>query len=147
MKAESEWMQKELFEKWFHHFLTFTRASKENPTLLIMDGHKTHTQNIAVIDKARDHGLTLVCLPPHCSHRMQPLDVSFMAPLSTFDSQEVETFMRNNPGQVVTIYQIANLFRKAYLRAATPLIAIHGFAKTGLYPIDRHVFTDDRYVC
>jgi hypothetical protein len=55
--------------------------------------------------------------------------------------------MRNNPGQVVTIYQIANLFRKAYLRAATPLIAIHGFAKTGLYPIDRHVFTDDRYVC
>lgn len=110
----SGWMQLNLFEKWFDHFLKFTNASKENPSLLILDGHKTHTQNIIVIEKARDHGVTILCIPPHCSHRMQPLDVSFMAPLSTFYSQEVETFLRNNPGRVVTIYQIGNLFGKAY---------------------------------
>lgn len=142
----SGWMQLNLFEKWFDHFLKFTNASKENPSLLILDGHKTHTQNIIVIEKARDHGVTILCIPPHCSHRMQPLDVSFMAPLSTFYSQEVETFLRNNPGRVVTIYQIGKLFGKAYLRAATPNNAIHGFEKTGLFPVNRHVFTDDMFI-
>lgn len=99
-----------------------------------MDGHKTHTQNIAVNNKARNHRVTILCLPPHCSHRMQPLDVAFMAPLSTYYSQEVEIFLRNNPGRVVTIYQISKLFGKAHLRAATPTNAINGFEKTGLFP-------------
>lgn len=62
----SGWMQLHLFEKWFDHFLKCTSASKQNPALLILDGHKTHTQNIAVIDKAREHGVTILCLPPHC---------------------------------------------------------------------------------
>ncbi|KAK9731396.1 DDE superfamily endonuclease [Popillia japonica] len=71
-------MQLQLFEKWFDHFLRHIQASKNNPALLIFDGHKTHTQNIATIEKAREKGVTILCLPPHTSHRMQPLDVSFM---------------------------------------------------------------------
>ncbi|KAB0800264.1 hypothetical protein PPYR_06004, partial [Photinus pyralis] len=96
----SGWMQLNLFD----HFVKHSMASVENPALLIMDGHKTHTQNIAVIEKARNNGVTILCLPPHCSHRMQPLDVAFMGPLSTFYNQEVEIFLRNNPGRVVTIF-------------------------------------------
>lgn len=36
--------------------------------------------------------------------------------------------------------------QKAYLKAATPLNAISGFKKTGIFPVDRYVFTDDMFV-
>lgn len=85
-------MQLELFEKWFDHFLKYPNASKEHLSLLIMDGHKTHIQNIAVIDKARNHVVAILCLPPQCSHRMQPLGVTLMAALSTCYSQEVQLY-------------------------------------------------------
>lgn len=143
---KSGWMQLNLFDQWFDHFLLHTQASKNNPALLFLDGHKTHTQNISVINKARDRGVTIICLPPHCSHRIQPLDVSFMGPLSTFYTQEMEIWLRNHPGRCVTITEVPFLFGKAFLRAATPLNAINGFQKTGLYPVNRTVFTEDMFM-
>ena len=62
-------------------------ASKNNPVLLILDGHSTHNKNLELIDLARENGFVLLCLPLHCSHRMQPLDVSFMKQLSTYYDQ------------------------------------------------------------
>lgn len=141
----SGWMNISLFEKWFDHFIKYSHASKDNPTLLILDGHKSHTQNLGVIIKARENGVAIICIPPHCTHRMQPLDVCFMGPLSTFYSQEQNTYLRNNPGRVITIYNVAELFGKAYLKAATPLNAMSAFKKTGIFPIDRHVFTEEMF--
>ena len=46
--------------------------------------------NMEVIDLARANEVVLLCLPPHCSHKMQPLDVSFMKPLSIYYNQELE---------------------------------------------------------
>ncbi|KAG5893472.1 hypothetical protein JTB14_031250 [Gonioctena quinquepunctata] len=74
---------------------------------------------------------------------MQPLDVPCMAPLSTSYSQRVKCFLRNHSGGVVTIYQIAEIFAKAYLRASTSTNAINGFIKTGIYPVDRNGFSED----
>lgn len=143
---KSGWMQLDLFDKWFIHFLTHIQASKTNPALLILDGHKTHTQNISIIDKARVNGVTILCLPPHCSHRLQPLDLSFLTPLSTFYSQELEIWLRNHPGRCITVSEVPSLFGRAYLRASTPINAINGFAKTGLYPINRTVCTEDMFI-
>lgn len=38
----SGWMQTEIFVNWMKKFIEFTHASKENPVLLILDGHSTH---------------------------------------------------------------------------------------------------------
>ena len=64
----SGWMQTELFVKWFQHFLEYARPTQEKPVLLILDGHKTHTQNLAFINIARENFVHVLCLPPHCSH-------------------------------------------------------------------------------
>ncbi|CAK8671200.1 unnamed protein product [Clavelina lepadiformis] len=42
-----------------------------------------------------------------------------MFPLNTFYSQEIEKFLRDNPGRVVTQFQIGRLFGNAYIHAAT----------------------------
>ena len=78
------WMQLKIFVEWFKLFLKLTGATKENPVFLILDGLSTHTMNMKVIDFTRANGIVLLCLPPHCSHKMQSLDVSFMKPLSIY---------------------------------------------------------------
>ena len=138
----SGWMQSDIFEKWFDHFLQHTHPSPDVSVLLILDGHKTHTSNLEVINKAREQHVSILCLPPHCSHRLQPLDVTLMKPLSTFYSQEVEKWLLNHPGRVVTVEQLPLLFRDAYLRAASALTAVNGFRKTGIWPINRDVFSE-----
>ena len=96
--------------------------------------------NMEVIDLARANGVVLLCLPPHCSHKMQPLNVSFMKPLSIYYDQELEKWLCNHPGRVVTTFQVAKLFRIAYTKAATAQTAINGFKKTGLFPTNRDIF-------
>ena len=87
----SGWMQTNIFTIWFQHFVKVSGATTENNVLLILDGHATHTHNLNVINMARENGVYLLSLPPHCSHKLQPLDVAFMKPLSTYYTQAVET--------------------------------------------------------
>lgn len=140
--SDSGWITTELFLNWFKLFVNYSKATKENPVLLLLDGHATHTKNIDLILHARENGVILLCFPPHTSHRLQPLDVSFMKPLSTFYEHEARTWLRSNPGKVITIFQISTLFGGAFLNAATMKTAINGFRKTGIFPPDENVFTD-----
>jgi len=141
----SGWMQMDIFGQWFEHFLTTSGASKLNPVLLILDGHSTHVRNLSVINKARDRGVVIVCLPPHCSHKIQPLDVSFMKPLSTYYNTEVTKWLRSHPGRTVSVFQIAQLLTPAFQKAATAQTAANGFRKTGLWPVNRDIFEDHEF--
>lgn len=40
----SGWMQSDIFVDWFVHFMEYTKPTKEDPVLLILDGHTTHTK-------------------------------------------------------------------------------------------------------
>jgi len=144
----SGWIQSDLFLKWFEKFIVFSRASKTNRVLLLLDGHTTHTKNIALIDKARDAGVILLCFPPHCTHKLQPLDVAFMKPLSIYYCDEVKKWLREHASEhrVVTHYQIASLLGKAYLKAATMTTAINGFRATGIWPLDPNNFNESDFL-
>ena len=108
----SGWMQLEIFSKWFEHFLQHAKPTLNDPVLLVLDGHMTHTRNLEFINNARKNFVTVLCLPPHCTHKLQPLDVSFMGPLNTFYNQAIEKFLRNNPGRPVTQFQVSRLLVK-----------------------------------
>ena len=73
-KSESGWVDSELFLEWMKRiFLRY--AVHERPLLLIVDGHKSHL-TLECIDLARENQAILLCLPPHTTHALQPLDVS-----------------------------------------------------------------------
>ena len=136
------WIQKEIFITWLKHFISFTGSTKENPSLLILDGHSTHTKSIQLIDIARDSGVTIICLPPHTTHRMQPLDVTVMKPLSVGLAKASRTWLSNNVGHTLGLYQVAEIFALAYEKATVPSHLINGFAKCGIYPINSEIFAD-----
>lgn len=117
----------------------------DDPVLLLLDGHSTHTKNLPLIEKARQSRVIILSFPPHCTHRLQPLDVSFMGPLSTFYAQAVNICLRNNPGRVVTQFQLSQLFGTAYCKAACVQNVVSGFAKTGIFPTNRNIFEDAGY--
>ncbi|CAI6356809.1 unnamed protein product [Macrosiphum euphorbiae] len=139
---QSGWMQKDIFEKWMVHFIQFSHATQDNPVLLLLDGHCTHTKSIELIQIARDNGVVLLCFPPHCTHRLQPLDVAFMKPLSTYYDKETTNWLRNHGGDVVTLKQLAEIFGLAFIKAATMTTAINGFQKTGICPFNPDIFND-----
>ena len=70
--SDNGWINKDLFHEWLH-FVKFTKCSKENKCLLILDGHFSHKALLSVTC-AKDNGITMIVLPPHCTHKMQPLD-------------------------------------------------------------------------
>ncbi|KAF2901836.1 hypothetical protein ILUMI_04347 [Ignelater luminosus] len=76
---ETDWITKESFAA---EFVVFSKATNESPVLELLDGHSTRTKNLDLIDYANDHEISLLCFPPHCSHRFQPLGVSFIKFLS-----------------------------------------------------------------
>lgn len=74
----SGWIQKHLFAQWFEHFINTVKPSANKSVLLILDGHYSHTHNIDIIDFARNNHITIVSLPLYSTHRMEPLDRTFM---------------------------------------------------------------------
>jgi hypothetical protein len=71
---------------------------------------------------------------------MQPLVKAFMGTLKKFYCQDIEKWLHSHPGWDVTIYQIGELFRNAYKRAATSKTVANGFWSTDLIPCDKNIF-------
>ncbi|KAJ8948653.1 hypothetical protein NQ318_022721 [Aromia moschata] len=121
-------------------------ASQEDPVLLILDRHLSHTKNLDVILKARENFVTLLCLPLHTTHKLPPLDVGVMFPFNAYMDQALETWINNHSGKTVTAFQISSIFREAYLKAAVPTNAINGFRKTEIFPFNPETFTDADFI-
>ncbi|XP_069695651.1 uncharacterized protein [Periplaneta americana] len=138
---DSGWMTGELFLTWLQHFKKYANPTLERKVLLLIDGHSSH-KYIDVLTYAKENGIEMLSFPPRCTHRLQPLDVSFFAPLKVFYNQEISKWLRTHPGRVVTQYQIAALFSVAYGKAATNHNALSGFSKTGIWPLNPDVFPD-----
>ena len=81
---KSGWMDGEMFGNYLKHFKNHVSASKDNSVLLVLDGHSSHTSNLQALEYTTQNGISLISLPPHTTHRMQPLDVGFLKPLRTY---------------------------------------------------------------
>ncbi|GBP36605.1 Tigger transposable element-derived protein 1 [Eumeta japonica] len=114
----SGWIQAHLFTEWFKHFLEKTNPTEQSPVLLVLDGHYTHTRNIEILTLARERHVTIICLPPHTTHKLQPLDQTFMGALKTHYSNEIRQFMLHS-NRILKPYDIAELLGKAYLKCTT----------------------------
>ena len=94
--------------------------------LLVLDGHSTHTQSIEALQKATDAGVIMLSIPSHCSHVMQPLDVSFFKPLSSYYNQAAGKWLQTNAGRPLTMYELSAVFGEADAKAASIATAMAG---------------------
>ena len=61
----------------FQHFLDHVQPkSRQQPTVLVADGHTSHTSNYALFNKAKENKVLILIFPSHSTHKLQPLGVA-----------------------------------------------------------------------
>lgn len=90
--------------------------------------------------------LVLLTLPPHCSHRLQPLDRSVYGPMKSYFNSAVDDWTQSNPGNSVTIYEMGSLGGIAFTKSMTTTNIISSSSSTGISPMDRNIFEEHEFL-
>ena len=137
----SGWMQEDDFVVFLKHFVNHAKPDKDDPVLLILDNHDSHL-SIEALNFCKESGIILLSLPPHTSHKLQPLDRGVYGPFKKAVNSVCDSWMLNNPGQTMTIYHIPGIVREALPLAITPKNIMSGFSCTGIVPFNRNIFDE-----
>ena len=55
----------------------------------------------------------MLSLSPHCSHKLQPLDVGVFSPFKKLIAKAQTAWLSNHPGRTMTIYDIPEIVSEA----------------------------------
>ena len=133
--SEKGWTSLEHGFEWLKHFNYFTEGRTIGAyRLLIMDGHDSHITS-EFIEFCKDHKIITLCMPPHSSHLLQPLDVGCFGPLKRAYSKEIENFIRCRINHI-TKEDFLSAFKVAFDKAITTTNIQDAFKGAGLVPFD-----------
>lgn len=141
----SGWMTTTNFVKFLEHFLHHTRYSVDRPCLMVMDNHESHV-SVDAIRFAKANGIHLLTIPPHTSHKLQPLDRCVYAPFKLFYNRACNDWMTQRCGKTISIYEIAEFTNTAFTRAFTANNIRRSFEVTGIYPFNSNLFTEEDFL-
>ena len=111
-------------------------TSPRTKRLLIVDGHSSHV-NMAFINACDALRIILLVLPPHSTHRLQPLDVVLFGILSTAYSKELDSLQFKSLGLVsMKKRNFLDRFRPAWNKAFTQENIQRAFEKPGIWPLN-----------
>jgi hypothetical protein len=123
------------------HFDAHTKTRQRGVyRLLILDGHESHL-NQEFKDYCLENKILTLCMPPHSSHVLQPLDVVCFSPLKRKYSQRVRDLARR---RVFHINKEGFLpaFKDAFFDVFTKENCQKAFEASGLVPINAQVVLD-----
>ncbi|KAH9361170.1 hypothetical protein HPB48_020842 [Haemaphysalis longicornis] len=102
--------------------------------LIIMDGHSSHTSNLDAIQYARNNGIIMLSLPPHATHKLQNLDVSFFKAFKTSYNHACHEWRVSHPRDRITMGHVGGLVAKAFEISGNIRNFTAGFQKCGVWP-------------
>ncbi|CAG4990969.1 unnamed protein product [Parnassius apollo] len=141
--SQKGWMETSIFEKYFKNVF-LPAIGNERPVLLIYDGHSTHV-DLKVIELAISENVTILKLPPHSSHILQPLDVSGMKSMKDRWEEALVKWQRLHIGAKLPKSEFPRIITKIW-DDMNPVILANGFKKkTGIYPLNRHVIPKEKF--
>ena len=111
----------------------------DNPTLVLYDGHKSHV-SLGLIQWAKENHIILFVLPPHCSHILQPIDVSCYGPFENAWNAALHQHLRVSGG--ITRYDVCKIACKLYSQTLTSMNIQSAFKTCGIFPFNDKVVTD-----
>ena len=129
------WTTNEVGLDWIKHFDQHTAArTKGTYRLLILDGHESHHSTEFEL-YCQSHNIITLCMPPHSSHLLQPLDVGCFGPLKQAYGRQIEALMRAHINHVSKVDFLC-AFREAFFASMTEKNIQGSFAAAGLVPYD-----------
>ena len=110
LNSATGWMTTEIFAmQVLPHIAAHAKPSQASPILLLLDNHASHV-SMEVVRFCRENGIHLLTFPPHCSHRLQPLDVAVYGPMKAAYKRAPHDHQMTNAGQRVDLYHVAQFF-------------------------------------
>lgn len=92
--TENGWTTNRTGLEWIRHFDKYTRPRTTGThRLLILDGHESH-HSIEFDAYCKENNIIALCMPPHSSHLLQPLDIGCFGPLKQAYGRQIEKKMR-----------------------------------------------------
>ncbi len=112
--------------------------------VVILDGHKSHTYNVKFLMKMQAANVAVVCLPPHSSHFLQPLDNVPMATLKNGWQEELHWINRKKCGQAINKGEWFLVFNRAWRRISAAVLQ-KGFRDCGIWPFFPIAIKEEQY--
>lgn len=131
------------FLKYLKKFTKHVKPSVDKKVLILLDNHESHLC-LPVIDFCRESGILLLSFPPHCFEKLQPLNRTVYRLFNQFLNKNMLAWIENNPGKRLRAYDVPLVSSRALVSAATPKNIINGFSISGIWPLNREVFTRDK---
>lgn len=114
------WIETDIFNNYMEKIIV-PNLSEQRPVLMIYDGHSTHV-NLAVISLAVENNTTILKLPAHTSHLLQPLDLAvFKSFKSIWDCKLIE-WQRQNVGTKLRKQAFAEIFAEMWHLTSSKVI-------------------------
>ena len=133
--TDNGWTTNEKGVDWIWHFEKHTRARTVGSyRLLILDGHESHHSD-DFEEYCKENNIITLCMPPHSSHILQPLDVGCFSPLKKAYGRYIEDMMRAHITHI-TKDDFFPAFRSAFFAALTESNIQGGFRGAGIVPFD-----------
>ena len=135
----SGWMQDEDFVAFLHNFAKNVKCHLSQPVMILMDNHSSHL-NVGGIDFCKNNGVVLLSSP-----RTAPTNYSHSIGVCAFKNLynlAADCWMRNNPGKVMSIYDIPGLVKEVFPLSVNQLHILAGFRACGIVPLILNIFTD-----
>jgi hypothetical protein len=123
------WTNNNLALAWLHHFDTHAKPVGVY-RLLIIDGHESHCL-VDFQDLCKEKKIITLCMPPHSSHLLQPLDVACFSPLKRLYGDEVSALARSRINYI-NKENFLPAFKAAFSKAITAENVRAGFRGAGL---------------
>lgn len=128
------------------HFVFHVKPSDEGPVLfLLLDDHDSHL-SVAALDYCKEDGVTILSFPPHCSHKLQPLDRNVRGPLITYVNRACDTWIAKDPGETMAIHDVPSIINRRLNFAAASADIKAGFLVTLIFPYNRPFFPDVEFL-
>ena len=100
--------------------------------------------SIRLVELARSNNVHLVCLPPHTTHLLQPLDVGVFGPMKAAWRTILKQHQLQSCAATVTKQEFPILLAKLWDQSFLPQHLKSGFRRTGLCPLSRAAIPSSR---
>ena len=132
--SENGWTDNELGVDWLKRCFepATARYLQGNYRLLVIDGHAFHIST-EFIKFCNEKKIVPLCLPPHTTHLLQPLDVNVFGPLSREYKKQLEIVTRFNVCSVDKV-DFLKIIQKARKEAISKKKVLTAWRATGLVP-------------
>ena len=143
--SNSGWMESAQFSEWFiQMFLPATKLLRLTaPVVLLLNGHGSHV-TLELVTEAAKQNTIIICLPPHTTHILQPLDVSVFKSVKHVWVQLLKEFKSEKFEAVVSKRSFPSLLSQLWKESFFPEHLVSGFHATGIHPLNRSIIREDK---